>query len=424
MSRRVVITGLGVVAPNGTGIPAFLDALKNGRSGIKHMPKYEELNFNCQVCGVPEFEWSDLKNYLSEVTLYGMRGSTIGYAIKAAADAWFDAGNTLNNEKSFLETGCVFGNSVADTDAMKRIIEFVDTKQSRKLGSRTVEQLMNSGATAYISGLLGLGNRVLTNSAACATGSQAVLMGYEYIKHGVAKRMVTGSNEYVDSYIFGAFDSMRILSRKFNHAPQQASRPMSATAGGFVPGSGAGALILEDLEFALARKATIYAEILGGDTNSGGQRSGGSMTAQSSYGMVNCIKNALMNAGISSKDIDLISGHLTATSADKMEIENWASALNRYGDDFPLINSVKSMIGHCLSAAGSIEIVALILQIMHKFVHPNINIEDPNPEILKIVSFDQIPTQYINRDINIAAKANFGFGDVNTCLIFSKYENN
>ena len=131
-----------------------------------------------------------------------------------------------------------------------------------------------------------------------------------------------------------------------------------------------------------------------------------------------------MNAGISSKDIDLISGHLTATSADKMEIENWASALNRYGDDFPLINSVKSMIGHCLSAAGSIEIVALILQIMHKFVHPNINIEDPNPEILKIVSFDQIPTQYINRDINIAAKANFGFGDVNTCLIFSKYENN
>ena len=132
----------------------------------------------------------------------------------------------------------------------------------------------------------------------------------------------------------------------------------------------------------------------------------------------------MTNAGIEGNSIDLISGHLTATSADKMEIENWANALERRGDDFPLINSVKSMIGHCLSAAGSIEIVALILQIMHKFVHPNINLEDPNPEILKIVNLDRLPTKYINKDINIAAKANFGFGDVNTCLIFSKYENN
>ncbi len=424
MSRRVVVTGLGVVAPNGVGVPAFLDALKNGRSGIKYMPEYQELNFNCQVCGIPEFALADLKGYLSEVMLHGLRGSTIGYAVKAAADAWLDAGNTLNNEEIFWETGCVFGNSVADTDAMKRVIELIDAKQARKLGSRMVEQLMNSGATAYVSGLLGLGNRIITNSAACATGSQAVLMGYEYIKHGMAKRMVTGSNEYIDPYIFGAFDSMRILARKFNHAPHQASRPMSATAGGFVPGSGAGALILEDLEFALARNAVIYAEVLGGQSNSGGQRNGGSMTAQNTAGVVNCIRDAMRNAGIEGTDIDLVSGHLTATIADKMEIENWATALNRYGDDFPLTNSVKSMIGHCLSAAGSIEIVALILQIMHKFVHPNINLEDPNPEILKIVGADRLPTKCINKNINIAAKANFGFGDINTCLIFSKYENN
>ncbi len=424
MNRRVVVTGLGVVAPNGVGIPAFLEALKTGKSGIKYIAEYQELNFNCQVCGIPEFELSDLKNYLSEVTLYGLRGSTIGYAVKAAADAWMDAGNTLNNEEVHWDTGCVFGNSVADTESMKRVIEFVDAKQARKLGSRMVEQLMNSGATAYVSGLLGVGNRVVTNSSACATGSQAILMGYEYIKHGMAKRMIAGSNEYIDPYVFGAFDSMRILARKFNHAPEQASRPMSATAGGFVPGSGAGALILEDLEFALARNATIYAEILGGDSNSGGQRNGGSMTAQNPAGVATCIKNAMNNAGIEGKDIDLISGHLTATSADRMEIDNWASALNRYGDDFPLVNSTKSMIGHCLSAAGSIEVVALVLQIMHKFVHPNINLEDPNPEILKIIGEGCLPTKYANKNINIAAKANFGFGDVNTCLIFSKYENN
>ncbi|MEX6688095.1 beta-ketoacyl-[acyl-carrier-protein] synthase family protein [Danxiaibacter flavus] len=422
MSRRVVVTGLGVVSPNGVGIPAFLHAIQNGISGLKFVPQYKELNFNSQVCGVPPFELEDLKGYLSDVAMYGLKASTIGYAIKAAADAWLDAGNTLESNEIRWETGCVFGNSVADTEAMKRVISYVDAKQARKLGSRMVEQLMNSGATAYISGLLGLGNRVITNSAACATGSQAVLMGYEYIKHGIAKRMVVGSNEYIDPYIFGAFDSMRVLARKFNDEPEKASRPMSATANGFIPGSGAGALVIEDLEFALARNATIYAEILGGDTNSGGQRDGGTMTAPNPKGIASCITNALHNSGVLPQEIDLISGHLTATAADKMEIESWASTLNRRGDEFPLTNSLKSMIGHCLSAAGSIEIVAVILQIMHKFVHPNINLEDPNPDITNIVSVNSLPTQRINKEINIAAKANFGFGDVNTCLIFSKFK--
>lgn len=422
MGRRVVVTGLGVVAPNGVGVPNFLHAIKNGVSGLKYVSAYKELNFNCQVCGVPDFVFDDLKNYLSEVMFYGLKASTIGYAIKAAADAWIDAGNVLETDEIHWDTGCVFGNSVADTEAMKRVISLVDEKHARKLGSRVVEQLMNSGATAYLSGLLSLGNRVITNSAACATGSQAVLMGYEYIKNGTAKRMVVGSNEYIDPYIFGSFDSMRILARKFNDTPEKASRPMSKTANGFVPGSGAGALVLEDLDYALARGATIYAEVLGGHTNSGGQKAGGSMTAPNPSGIVNCINGAMQNAGITGADVDFISGHLTATSADKLEIENWSLALNRKGDNFPVTNSLKSMIGHCLSAAGSIEIVAVILQIMHQFVHPNINLEDPNPEIVDITGEGNLPVECINKEINIAAKANFGFGDVNACLFFSKFK--
>lgn len=422
MERRVVVTGLGVVSPNGVGVPAFLNAIQNGVSGLKFMPRYKELNFNCQVCGVPEFDFSDLQNYLSEVTYYGLKGSTIGYAIKAAADAWIDAGNTLDTDEIHWNTGCVFGNSVADTEAMKRVIDLVDEKQARKLGSRVVEQLMNSGATAYVSGLLSLGNRIITNSAACATGSQAVLMGYEYIKQGAADRMVVGSNEYIGPYVFGSFDSMRVLARKFNDTPERASRPMSATANGFVPGSGAGALVIEELEFALKRGAKIYAEILGGDTNSGGQKAGGSMTAPNPQGIQRCIQTALRNAKISGEEVDLICGHLTATMADKLEIENWATALGRRREDFPVVNSLKSMIGHCLSAAGSIEIVAVILQIMHGFVHPNINLEDPSPEILDLAGEKALPTQLIHKDINIAAKANFGFGDVNACMIFSKFK--
>jgi len=304
---------------------------------------------------------------------------------------------------------------------MKNVIIRVDNKEARKLGSRVVEQAMNSGVTSYIAGRLALGNKIITNSAACATGTQAILMGYEYIKHGYAKRMLVGSSEYVDPYVYGAFDSMRVLSRKFNDQPEKASRPMSATAGGFVPGSGAGALILEDLDSALERGVPIYAEILGGSSNSGGQRGGGSMTAPNPTGVIRCIEEALNLSGVSGSDVDLISGHLTATMADKQEIQNWSAALKRGGNNFPLINSLKSMIGHCLSAAGSIESVASILQIKYNFAHPNINIEDPNAGIADIIDLDCIPTVKVNKDINILAKANFGFGDVNTCLIFSRY---
>ncbi|HEY4194819.1 MAG TPA: beta-ketoacyl-[acyl-carrier-protein] synthase family protein [Mucilaginibacter sp.] len=423
MKRRIVVTGLGVVSPNGVGIPDFLNAIQKGISGIKFVPLYEELHMSCQVAGQPAFEWDSLKKYISEVTFHGLKGTNIGYGITAAMDAWIDSGMQLDTEEPRWETGCVFGNSTPDAEAMKIVITRVDNKEAKKLGSRVIEQSMNSGVTAYISGRLGLGNKVITNSSACATGTQAVLMGYEYIKHGYAKRMVVGSSEHVDTYVFGTFDSMRVLSRKFNDRPEQASRPMSATAGGFVPGSGAGALILEDLEFALARNATIYAEVLGGSSNSGGQRGGGSMTAANSIGVIRCIQEAIDNSGIHPNDIDLISGHLTATMADKQEIQSWTQVLGRSGKDFPLTNSIKSMIGHSLSAAGSIESVSSVLQIMHQFVHPNINLDDPNPEITNMVSMDCLPTKMIKKEINTVAKANFGFGDVNSCLIFSKFNN-
>lgn len=423
MSRRVVITGLGVLSPNGLNVPDFLHAIQNGISGIKYIPQYEDLKFNCQVCGEPEFEWEQLRNYITETSLYGLKGKGIAFGIKAALDAWTDAGNQIVSEETLWDTGCVFGSSVADTDVIKNAINRVDAKESKKLGSRVVEQIMNSGVTAYISGRLGLGNKVISNSSACATGTQAILMGYEYIKYGMAKRMVVGSSEYVDAYVFGAFDSMRVLSRKFNHEPERASRPMSLSAGGFVPGSGAGAMILEDLDYALARGAKIYAEVLGGSNNSGGQRFGGTMTAPGPAGVVKCIQDAIADAKIDANEIDLVSGHLTATMADKYEVQNWVQALGRKGEDFPLINSLKSMIGHCLSAAGSIEAVAAVLQIEHQFAHPNINLEDANPEIIDMVSENNLPVTMVRREINTIAKANFGFGDINTCLIISKYNN-
>ena len=196
---------------------------------------------------------------------------------------------------------------------------------------------------------------------------------------------------------------------------------MSASASGFVPGSGAGALVLEELEIAMARGATIYAEVLGGNVNSGGQRGLGTMTAPNPVAVQKCIQNALKNSGINANDIDAINGHLTATSKDSLEIQNWSEALGRKGKDFPYINSLKSMVGHCLSGAGSIESVASVLQLHHGFIFPNINCDDLHPEITAIIDESKIPQHQIDMELNLIAKASFGFGDVNGCVIFKKY---
>src|SRR4051812_44126599 len=122
MHRRVVITGMGVVSPNGVGIPDFLQAIQSGTSGLQYVPRYKELNFNCHVAGIPDFKWEQLQDYLSEVAFHGLKGSTIGYAIKAAAEAWMNAGYTLKTGETHWDTGCVFGNSVADTEMMRKVI--------------------------------------------------------------------------------------------------------------------------------------------------------------------------------------------------------------------------------------------------------------------------------------------------------------
>lgn len=198
---------------------------------------------------------------------------------------------------------------------------------------------------------------------------------------------------------------------------------MSASASGFVPGSGAGALLLESLDSALERGARIYAEVAGGYVNSGGQRGSGSMTAPNSEAVQRCIRGALQDAHISAAEIDAINGHLTATAKDALEIQNWTLALERAGADFPDINSLKSLTGHCLSAAGSIECVASVLQVKEDFVFANRNCEDPHPEITNFICSTKIPQTLVKKKVNVVAKASFGFGDVNACILFKKYPN-
>lgn len=422
MSRRVVITGLGVVAPNGVGLDAFTEAIKNGVSGIKKDPELERLQFSCQISGKPEISTADSLKYFTELELRNFNSSGILYGVIAGMDAWKDAGLSIEiNDEPDWDSGTIFGTGTSGIDKFRESIYKIDDLQTRRLGSTAVAQTMNSGVSAYIGGKLGLGNQVTTNSSACTTGAESILMAYERIKSGQAKRILAGSTSDSGPYIWGGFDAMRVCTFKHNDTPEHGSRPMSTNASGFVPGSGAGALVLEDLETALARGVRIYAEVLGGNINSGGQRGLGTMTAPNPVAVQNCIKGALKDAGIDANAIDAINGHLTATSKDSLEIQNWSEALGRKGTDFPYINSLKSMVGHCLSAAGSIESVASVLQLHQGFIFPNINCEDLHPEITGIIDESRIPQQLVETELNIIAKASFGFGDVNGCVILKKY---
>lgn len=419
MDRRVVITGMGVAAPNGVGLENFENALRDRQSGIRFLEKLKELKFSCQIAGQPEVSEEKLKEYFTPLQLRGLNSSGIVYGVIAGLDAWKDAGlKKEEKESADWDSGIIFGTGLSGADKFREAILLIDEGKTRRLGSTSVLQTMASGISAYLSALLGCGNQVTTNSSACATGTEAVIMAYDRIKAGKAKRILAGSCGDSGPYIWGGFDAMRILPHKYNENPTEASRPMSATASGFVPGSGAGALVLEDLESARKRGAKIYAEVLGGHVNSGGQVSGGTMTAPNSEAVQRCIKKALEESGVRAQDIDSINGHLTGTAMDPIEIKNWSEALNRKGEDFPLINTLKGVTGHCLSAAGSIECVASVLQLKNNFFFGNANSENLHPAIEKIISRKKVPVETLEISLKTMAKASFGFGDVNAVVLF------
>ena len=423
MNRRVVITGLGVCAPNGVGLTDFTHSLLAGKSGLRHQPNLEKLGFGCQVAGEPLVKDNLINQYFTPLERRGLNATGIVYGVIAGMDAWADAGLEKNNtEEPSWDRGILFGTGILGVDKFREAIHLIDEGNVRRLGSTSVIQTMASGISAYLGGLLGCGNQVSTNSAACTTGTEGIIMAYDRICQGKAEIMLTGSCSDSGPYVWGGFDAMRILPRGYNDNPTEASRPMSASAGGFIPGSGAGALVLESLEGAQERGARIYAEVLGGEINSGGQLGEGSMTAPNSIAVQRCIRNAMLNSGIESSEVDVLNGHLTATSKDALEIENWSRALKRKGDDFPYINSFKGAIGHCLAAAGSIECVAAVLQFQEKAIFKNVNCDDLHPDIKALVSEHRIPRKTLQYDPKIIAKASFGFGDVNACVIFKSFK--
>ena len=422
MEQRVVITGMGVVAPNGVGLTEFTNAIKNGTSGIAFDQQLADLQFSCQIAAQPKLSEEQINHCFTPLELRNFNSTGILYGVIAGLEAWQDAGLTVNtSDEPSWDYGTIFGACTSGIDKLREAFYKIDELNLRKLGSTVVSQTMNSAVSAHLAGKIGLGNQVTSNSSACCTGTESLLLAYERIKSGQVSIILAGSTSESGPYVWAGFDAMKVCTYKHNTSPTGGSRPMSATASGFVPGSGAGAFVVESLAHALERGANIYCEILGGNLNSGGQRGAGTMTAPSPVAVQKCIKDALANAKINANEVDVINGHLTATAMDALEIENWSRALNRKGNDFPYINSLKGMVGHCLAASGSVECVASILQLKNDFIFPNVNCEDLNPAILAIIDESKVPQKLISKEIDILVKASFGFGDVNACIAFKKY---
>jgi 3-oxoacyl-(acyl-carrier-protein) synthase len=424
VTGRVVVTGMGVLAPNGHGLDAFEAALRGGRSGIRFREEQERLKLRCHVAGVPEgVDDETIAAYLSPDRLFGMNRNMI-YATIAAVDCWRDAGLAVpepGDETVDAETGAILGTILGSARTVaERLGPLTSAGRSRRLGSTMPEQVMTSNVSATVGGLLGLGGRVTTISSACATGTECVLQAYRDIRAGRMRRVLAGGSEDSCIYLWAGFDAMRLLTSAANDRPERASRPLSGSAAGFVPGSGAGVLLLESLESARERGAPqVYAEVLGGEVNSGGQRAGGTMTAPAPEGVVRCIRAALADAGVEPREVDLINGHLTGTMADPHEVRNWREALGVEPELFPTIQATKSLVGHAMGAAGAIETIAGILQLDRGFVHPSVNCEDLHPDLEAYAA--SVPHACEERTVDTLGKTSFGFGDVNACVFFRRW---
>ncbi|MGM0625808.1 MAG: beta-ketoacyl-[acyl-carrier-protein] synthase family protein [Bacteroidota bacterium] len=422
MKHRVVITGMGVISPIGNGLQAFSHGLFAGHCGIKGMPELADYGFRSQLGAVPEED-----THLTELMQkYGTQKASmvLNYALAAGLEAWESAG--LNIPADFdgdadPHTGALIGTGMGSVDSTAgHIVPNSRADKKRKLRSTVIEQNMPNAPAAHLGMILGLGNRISASSSACATGTEAIITAAERIAEGKAHRMLAGGSEAFSPYSWIGFDVMRVLAQNKNEVPEMASCPLSSEASGFVPGAGAGILLLESMDSALERGADILAEYGGGFVNSGGMRHGGSMTAPSSVSVIACLRAALSDAGVSPEEIDYINGHLSSTMADVLEIENLSTALNLGNRDFPYINSMKGQTGHCIGAGGAIETIAAILQMKQSKLAASVNSRPLHAGITKIIDEKCIPEQNMNININSLLKTSFGFGDVNACLVLKR----
>ena len=405
MSRRVAVTGMGIYSCIGKNLEEVKKSLYEGKSGIGIEAVRKEYGYRSALTGIVE-----------PPTLKGMldRRARIGlpeegeYAYMATVEALRTAGIDIEYlEKN--EMGILYGN---DSSA-KAVIEanniVVEKRDTALMGSGAIFQSMNSTVTMNLSTIFKLRGINMTISAACASGSHSVGLGYLFIKQGLQDMVLCGGAQETNFYSMGSFDALSAFSIR-EDAPTKASRPFDASRDGLVPSGGAASLILEDYDHAVKRGATIYAEVVGYGFSSNGKN----ISQPSDEGSLIAMERALADANVAASEIDYINAHATSTpQGDMFE----AIALDRlFGAYQPLISSTKSMTGHECWMAGASEIVYSILMMQNSFVAPNINFENPDEYSRKL----NIASQTIEKNIDLLLSNSFGFGGTNSALIIKK----
>lgn len=405
--NRVVITGMGIYSCIGKDLNEVKDSLYRGRSGIVLDPQRKTFGYRSGLTG--HVSRPDLKGLLDRRARV-MMPEQAEFAFVSTREALEQAGM----DAAYIEqtpVGLLFGN---DSSA-RPVIEAVDIMREKKdtmlVGSGSVFQTLNSTVNMNLATIFKLRGVNFSVSAACASGSHAIGLGYMFIKNGMQDCVICGGAQEVNIYSMGNFDAIAAFSLR-EDAPEKASRPFDRDRDGLVPSGGAATVILESLEAAQRRNAPILAEVIGYGFSSNGSH----ISNPTVEGPVRSLQIALQDAGLQPEDVSYINAHATSTQAgDASE----AKAIDEvFGRSRPFVSSTKSMTGHECWMAGASEVVYSMLMMQHGFIAPNINLENPDEDAAKLNIVDST----INKDFNIFLSNSFGFGGTNSSLIVRKWE--
>lgn len=404
MKRRVVITGMGIYSCIGTSLNEVRDSLYKGKSGIIFLPERKDYGYRSGLTG-----WvknPDLKPLLSRRERISM-GQESEFAYVATMEALHNAKIDLDFFKQ-NEVGILYGNDSVSESVILTNDKIREKKDTTLVGSGAVFRTMNSTVTMNLSTLFQLRGINISISAACASGSHAVGLGYLLIQNGMQEMVICGGAQEINTYSMGSFDGLGVFSMR-EQEPEKASRPFDAHRDGLVPSGGAATLVLESYESAKKRGATILAEVAGYGFSS----NGGHISTPNVEGPAGAMQRALANAGLAANEIDYINAHATSTPLGDA---NEAKAIHQiFGGRIP-VSSTKSMTGHECWMAGASEIIYSVLMMQHDFIAPNINIDALDSDSAKLNIITETQQQVVNSFLSNS----FGFGGTNSALVVKK----
>lgn len=412
MKRRVVVTGLGLITACGNSVSETWDSLVAGRSGADYIKKFDTEKFDVKfACEVKNFD----PLQLIEKREARRMGAFSQFAIFAADEAVKHSGLVIDESNAF-EVGTYISSGIGDFWAIEREHEKLLKDGPNRVSPFFIVSAIVNLAAGNVSIRFGAKGPNSATATACSAGAHAIGDSFRLIERGDADAMICGGAESaITPMSVAGFNSMKAMST-FNEDPQKASRPFDINRDGFVIGEGAGILILEELEFAKKRGATILAEVVGyGMTGDGFHQTSPDPTGS---GAIRVMQKALKDAEISPEQIDYINAHGTSTPYNDTSETKAIKAV--FGDHaYKLaVSSTKSMTGHALGAAGGIEAVISIMSLLNQKIPPTINLENPDPEC----DLDYVPNATRDAKIDYVLSNSFGFGGTNACLIFKRWD--